>query len=217
MAMTPFFRKLVLLAHVTFSVGWLGAVVAYLALVIEGLASHDPQRAHAAHLAMELIGWLVIVPLSLAALLSGIVQSLGTRWGLLRHWWIIAKFLLTIVATVVLLRHMQDVSRAARAVSGTAWSAARFWPELIHAGGGLLVLVAIATLSVFKPWGLAPWVRRRTVPAGASLPPTTGAAVVAEPVLVTGGTRWRLIIGVHAMLFVLLFAILHLGGLHHHH
>src|SRR5919106_3182566 len=103
--MTLRLRKFALTAHITFSVGWLGAVVAYLALAIAGLTSHDAQMVRAAYLSMELMGWFVIVPFSLAALLSGLVQSLGTQWGLFRHWWILVKLLLTVIATIVLLRH----------------------------------------------------------------------------------------------------------------
>jgi hypothetical protein len=68
------------------SVGWLGSVVAYLALAIVGLTSHDAQTVRAVYLSMEVIGWFVIVPFSLAALAAGLVESLGTPWGLSRHW-----------------------------------------------------------------------------------------------------------------------------------
>ena len=79
MIMTPSLRKLALTAHVTSSVGWLGAVAAFLALAIAGLTSRDPQMVRAAYLAMELTGWFVIVPLSLASPLTGLVQSLCTE------------------------------------------------------------------------------------------------------------------------------------------
>src|SRR5881394_3360744 len=75
--MTPRFRKFVLFTHITFSVGWFGAVVPYLALTIAGLASHDAQVVRAAYVSMDFIGWFVIVPFSIAALLTGLVQSLG--------------------------------------------------------------------------------------------------------------------------------------------
>jgi hypothetical protein len=119
--MTPYLRKFGLTAHVTFSIGWLGAVVPYLALAIAGLTSHDAQMVRAAYLSMELIGWFVIAPLSLAALLSGLVQ-----WGLFRHWWILVKFPLTTGATIVLLGHMQAVSRMARIASETTLAGADF-------------------------------------------------------------------------------------------
>src|SRR6267154_5014253 len=104
MNMTPRLRNFVLFAHITSSVGWFGAVVPYLALTIAGLTSHDGQVVRAAYLSMDLIGWFVIVPFSLAALLTGLVQSLGTPWGLFRHWWIVAKLVLTIFAVVILLQ-----------------------------------------------------------------------------------------------------------------
>jgi hypothetical protein len=99
---------------------------------------------------MELTGWFVIVPLSVASLLTGLVQSLGTDWGLFRHYWILEKFVLTIGATTILFLHMPAVSR----MSGVA-------AEVIHAGGGLLVLLTATTLSVYKPWGRTQYGRRK--------------------------------------------------------
>ncbi len=164
MTMTSRLRKFALTAHVTSSVGWLGAVVAYLALAITGLTSQDAQMVRAVYLARELTGWFVIVPLSLASLLTGLVQSLGTEWGLFRHYWILVKFLLTIGAITVLLLHMPAVSLMSRLVAETTLSSAdlgvRISP-LVHAGGGLLVLLVATTLSVYKPRGMTPYGRRK--------------------------------------------------------
>src|SRR5258708_30257146 len=103
MAMTPGLRRLALTTHVTSSVGWLGAVAAFLALAIAGVGSQDGQIVRAAYLAMHLITWFVIVPLSFAALFTGIVQSLGTTWGLFDHYWVVTKLMLTNLATMILL------------------------------------------------------------------------------------------------------------------
>jgi hypothetical protein len=157
MTMTSRLRKFALTSHVTVSVGWLGAVVAYLALGIAGLTSKNTEMARAAYLAMELIGWMVIVPCSLAAVLSGIVQSLGTEWGLFRHYWVLAKLLLTVPATIVLLLHMPVVSRMSGIAAATTLSIADFGglrvQLVVHAVGGLSVLLATTALSVYKPWG----------------------------------------------------------------
>jgi hypothetical protein len=67
MTMTPGVLKFVLTAHITSSVGWLGAVVGYLILVLAALNSQDAQRVRAAWIAMELTGWYAIVPLALAS------------------------------------------------------------------------------------------------------------------------------------------------------
>ncbi len=219
MNMTPRLKKFALLTHITFSVGWFGAVVPYLALAIAGLTSHDARLVRSVCLSMELIGWYVIVPFSFAALLSGLVQSLGSQWGLLRHWWIAAKFLLTIVAISVLFRHMQDVSRMAKE---TMLSKADFdfRPDFIHAAGGLLILLAAMTLSIFKPWGMTPYGQRRASRAYSASRLSGGAALVREPAIVTRRPGWARIVGIHAAhaaVIVLLFAaILHITGRHHH-
>ncbi len=158
-AMTPRLRKFVLTTHITFSVGWLGAVVAYLTLAITGLNSQKAQMVRAAYLSMELIGWLVIVPLSFASLTTGLIQSLGTGWGLFRHYWILAKFVLTLIGTTILLLHMRSVSRmagiAAEATSLLSGDFRQLRVQLIvHAVGGLLILLTATVLSIYKPWGM---------------------------------------------------------------
>lgn len=170
--MTPGVRRFTLTAHVTSSVGWLGAVVAYLVIALAGLTSGDAQMVRAAYLVTALTGWLVIVPLSIAALLTGLVQSLGTEWGLFRHYWIVWKFVLTVVATIVLLVHMQTVSRMARlavevSLSGGDHRAMRM-QLVIHAAGGLLVLLMTTVLSIYKPWGKTPYGRRPQLEQAAS-------------------------------------------------
>ncbi len=155
MTMTPGLRKLVLTAHITSSVGWLGSVVAYLALVVAARTTQDAQKMRAAWIAMELTGWFVIVPLALASVLIGIVNALGTQWGLFRHYWVLVKFLLTIFATVILLLHMPTVSYFAIVAADTnSVSLAGLPGEIVHAGGGLLVLLVTMILSVYKPRGM---------------------------------------------------------------
>jgi hypothetical protein len=102
MTMTPRLRKFTLTAHIVSSVGWLGSVAAFLAPAVAGLTSRDVQIVRSAYLAMELIGWYVIVPLCLASLVTGLIQALGTQWGLFRHYWVLYKFLITVVSALIL-------------------------------------------------------------------------------------------------------------------
>lgn len=164
--MTPGLRKLNLTAHVTSSVGWLGAVAAFLVLSIAGLTSRDAEIVRAAYLSMNLIGLYIIVPLSFAALLTGLVQSLGTHWGLLRHYWVVVKFMLAIGATILLLLHQfTAVAGAAGRVSGplgTPPKVGSFGTQLVvDAGLAILVLVLTTTLSVYKPWGATRYGQRK--------------------------------------------------------
>jgi len=158
MTMAPGLRKFVLTVHLTSSVGWIGAVVAYLALGVSAVASREAQTVRAAWIAMELTGWFVIVPLSLAALLTGLLMSLGTPWGLFRHYWVLITLVLTVLATIVLLLHMPTVSVLADvAREADEADLGGLGGDLFHAGGGLLVLLVITVLNVYKPRGLTPY------------------------------------------------------------
>jgi hypothetical protein len=156
--MTPSLRSFALTVHLTCSVGWIGAVVSYLALGVAATTSRDGQTVRAAWIAMELTGWYVIVPLAIAALLTGLVMSLGTPWGLFRHYWVLFTLVLTILATAVLLLHMPTVSAlagVAREEDGA--DLGRLGGDLLHAGGGLLVLLVITVLNIYKPRGVTPY------------------------------------------------------------
>lgn len=61
--MTKRISKLVLTSHVTFSIGWLGAVAVFLALTITGLNSQNEQLVRACLLAMKISAWFVILPI----------------------------------------------------------------------------------------------------------------------------------------------------------
>jgi hypothetical protein len=155
MVMRPRLRKFALAAHLMFSVGWIGTVVAYLALGVVAVTSKDAQTVRAAWIAMELTGWYVIVPMALASLLTGLVMAFGTKWGLFRHYWVLISLVLTILATVVLLLHMPDVSVLADvAQEAKGASLDRLGGDLLHPGLGLVVLLGILVLNVYKPRGM---------------------------------------------------------------
>ena len=160
MTMPPPIRKLVLAVHLSCSVGWLGAVVAYLVVDLTVASSGDAGLVRASWVAMGLVVSLAIVPLALASLVTGLVMSLGTKWGLLRHWWVLISLVLTILATLVLLSESGVVTQiAAMAASPTTSDAAvlAFPPTLVHSVGGLAVLLVVQFLSVYKPQGVTPY------------------------------------------------------------
>jgi hypothetical protein len=153
--MTPRLRKFALSAHLTFSVGWIGAVLAYLALGVGAVTSQDVQTVRAAWTAMDLTGWYVIVPLALASLLTGLVMALGTKWGLFRHYWVLISFALTVFATVVLLLHMPTVSSMADLAQEAEGAGLEgLGGDLLHPGIGLVVLLVIQVLNLYKPPGM---------------------------------------------------------------
>ncbi len=158
MAMPPRLRKFALTAHVTSSVGWLGAVAGFLALAVAGLTSRDAQTVRAVYLVMDLTAWYVIVPLCLASLLTGLVSSLSTTWGLFRHYWVLLKILVTIPSTLMLLVHMQPISYMAGVAANTPLSIVDLHglkiQLVIESAAAVLVLLVATALSVYKPKGV---------------------------------------------------------------
>ena len=156
MTMPPRLRKFALTAHVTAAVGWLGAVLVFLALAVVGLTSQDAQTVRGAYLVMEPAAWLVLVPLAFASLLTGTVQALGTTWGLFRHYWVLFKLLITVFVTIVLLIYMETFSVMAGVAAdpGADLGVVRNASPGIHAALALLALLVAATLAVYKPRGM---------------------------------------------------------------
>lgn len=166
MALTPRLRKLALTAHVTASVGWLGAVIAFLALSVTALTSQDPQTVRGAYLVLEPTGWAVLVPLSLASLLTGLISSLGSTWGLLRHYWVLFKLAINLVATIVLLLYMQTLAYLAGVAAETPLPSSELHglrdpSPLLHAAAGLLLLLVATTLAIHKPRGMTRYGQRK--------------------------------------------------------
>lgn len=158
MIMAPGLRKFALVTHVTSSVSVLGAIAGFLALALTGLTSQDLQLVRAVYAAMDVTASFVILPLVIAALVTGLVQSLGTAWGLFRHYWVLAKLLITLVVTIVLLLQMEAISYVAAMAAQPGFSIGDLSGMrkslAIHAGGGLLALLLPVVLSLYKPAGV---------------------------------------------------------------
>lgn len=206
MTMRPHIRKFALTAHVTCSVGWLGTVASFQALAIAALTSREPETVRGFYLAMELIGWYVIMPFCVATLVTGLVVSLGTPWGLFRYYWVLVKFLITVIAALILFGFTETLS----SLGNLAADATSSIPELrnlnqspaLHSGGGLLAILVATILAVYKPWGLTPYGRRKREPGGVR----DSESTVRRP--------WKLYLLLGTVSLVLLFLIMHLinGG-----
>jgi len=158
MVMSPRLRKLALMAHVTSSVGWLGAVASFLVLAVAGLSSGNAQIVRGAYVVMSVIAWWIIVPACFASLITGLVSSLGTPWGLFRQYWVLLKLLVTVPATILLLVHMRPIDYMAGVAAGTTLANVDLHglrvQLIIEAGAAMLVLLVATALSVYKPKGM---------------------------------------------------------------
>ncbi|MEO5820766.1 MAG: DUF2269 domain-containing protein [Vicinamibacteraceae bacterium] len=161
--LTPALRRFTFATHITSSVGWVGAVLAFLALAVIGFTSDDPVKVRGAYLLMAPAGWFVLVPLAHASLLSGIALSLGTTWGLFRYYWVVVKLAITVFATVILLIYMGTFRQMAGVAADPVADLAtvRNASPIVHAILALILLIAATVLSVYKPFGTTAHGERR--------------------------------------------------------
>lgn len=154
-------RKFALVAHVAVSVGWLGSVSVFLVFAVVGLTSEDAGLVRASYLSSDLVTRYMIVPLCAGALITGLVQSLGTHWGLVRHYWVIAKLALTIVGTALLLLHTRPIQYLAGVAAESTLGAGdhrQLRIQLVADASAAIILLLVTTgLSVYKPQGLTPY------------------------------------------------------------
>jgi hypothetical protein len=104
---------------------------------------------------MDVAARLALVPLAVLSLASGVLLALGTRWGLLQHYWVVVSLVGTTVCTAVLALHVPSVSATAEtALHADDATALALGSDLLHSTVGLALLVGILFLNVYKPAGL---------------------------------------------------------------
>ncbi len=217
MSMTSALRRFTLTTHVTSSVGWLGAVLVFIALAGIGLTSADDRVVRGAYLLMAPAAWFVLVPLAHASLLSGLILSLGTAWGLFRHYWVALKLVITSFATVILLVYMATFREMAGVAADPVadLDLARNPSPLIHGILALVLLVVATVLAIYKPFGMTPYgTHRLAVGRGPQRTPAS-VAIAADRV-----SNVRVLYLVAALAMLLAAAVLlahHLAGRALHH
>jgi hypothetical protein len=211
MQMTHPFRDIALSIHVIASVGWAGALGVFLAHALAGLFSTDEQVVRAMYMAMSISAWFVILPLSVAAFATGVIQALGTAWGLIRHYWIVFKLVMTATATVVLLMKLTPISYLAEMAAQPTFSSTDLLglrtSTMLHAAGGVIVLALIIGLAILKPRGLTPygaWKQDQKVQTDTA----SGDG------LMQGTPRWVKAFAVISAIIVLMIGAMLLGGVH---
>ena len=161
--------------HIVCSVGWLGAVVAYLVVALLAVSSSDTALFRVAYSLMEQLTWYVIVPFNFLSLASGITSSLASPWGLLRHYWVTTKLVLNLVTTLFLLGYTQEIHALVRVANHPLLGAddlqvLREPLNVVHAAVALLLLLIASVLAVYKPRGLTRYGYRRATRAAAARP-----------------------------------------------
>jgi hypothetical protein len=212
--MTPELRRFTFSAHITSSVGWLGACLAFLAFAVIGFTSDDPLTVRGAYLLMAPAAWFVLVPLAHVSLLTGIALSLGTTWGLLRYYWIVAKLGITVFSTVILLVYMGTFREMAGVAADPASDLAivRNPSPIVHATLALVLLVAATVLGIYKPFGLTAYGKRALEASRRSDPATIATAGRISVQGRRSTPLWVYVAGAITIALALFAIVLHLTG-----
>ena len=152
LAGSPVLRKSLLTLHIIVSVGLLGDSAGYLAVAIRGASATDPAVAEVSFQTLRMLAFVFGIPLSFAALATGALLGLGTRWGLFRYWWVTVKLVLIVavmaVGGLVLKGGMDAMLTGPGGAEGRLIAGAAF---------DVVALTVATALGVFKPGGRWPF------------------------------------------------------------
>jgi hypothetical protein len=149
-------------------VGWLGLSLGMVTLAMTGLLAESHAVRHGAYAIFHIFDLVIVIPSVVLAIVTGMVVAFGTPWGLVKHWWVLTTFVISLsIPAAAAVEHRWFAELVAR----TADPAARpgslgVWLAVVV--GCFAVLLWTATiLSIFKPWGRTWWgrqdlARRRT-------------------------------------------------------
>jgi len=208
-------RRFVFTTHLTSSAGWVGAVIAFLALAVIGLTSQDEATVRGAYLVMAPAAWFVLVPLAHASLLSGVALSLGTTWGLIRHYWVVLKLGITVFCTVILLIYMGTFRQMAGVAADpiVELGLVRNPSPMVHAVLALILLLVATGLAVYKPFGMTPYGTRKADEERQAFSSTRADRLRTVPrIAASGSPRWVYAVGIIAIAIALLVVLLLLTG-----
>jgi hypothetical protein len=208
MAFAPALRRFTFATHVTSSVGWVGAVLVFLALAVIGLTSEDERTVRGTYLVMAPAAWFVLVPLAHAALVSGIALSLGTPWGLIRHYWVALKLVITVFSTVILVIYMGTFQQMAGVAADPAveLGLVRNPSPVLHATLALMLLLAATALAIYKPFGMTPYGARQQIQAKGFASAPLQSITAGKP------RRWEYLLWIVGLAILALVILSHLMG-----
>lgn len=181
--LSPRARRVWLVLHVGFSVGWLGVALTMTVLAIVGLTAGSHGMRYGAYEVLHVVDLAAAIPSMALSIVTGLVVSLGSKWGLVRYRWVLTKFAISLSIPIV-AGSVESPLADDLAVRTADPAAAPGGPgvALTACLAAFTAALWLATvLSVVKPWGRTRWgVRARRVPgrgaAGAGSCPTRPSA-----------------------------------------
>ncbi|WP_189211349.1 hypothetical protein [Actinokineospora fastidiosa] len=148
-------RRTWLLTHIAAAGIWLGIDVVLAILVGTALLTSDPILTESAFRALEVFAVGPLIAVSLITFGTGVVLGWGTKYGLVRYWWVAVKLGLNTILTLLIIfglsptLHETATMAAVYATDGAPDISGLVAPPIVST----TAVLAATALSVFKPWG----------------------------------------------------------------
>jgi hypothetical protein len=150
-------RKGVLVVHIVSADAWIGIDIVMGVLVFTALLAGNEGTRALCYRALELFAVWPLIVIGLVCLASGIVLGLGTKYGLVRYWWVAIKLALNVVLVVLVVFALRPgviemVEQGRRFMAGEPASLAvggLIFPPIVSTSA----LLAATVLAMFRPWG----------------------------------------------------------------
>jgi hypothetical protein len=154
-------RRWLLSAHLLFSAIMFGGAVAFLILSITAVNTSDEGVLKACYTSMHVLAKTSVRASTIGALVTGILLSVLTQWGLFKFYWIIAKQGFMLLAILLGPISMEFLTLRAVTITSSEGLNALNNPSFTVNNGlmwiGIIVQIVCVggmfVISVFKPWG----------------------------------------------------------------
>jgi hypothetical protein len=154
-------RRWLLTLHLLFSGLMLGEAFVFLILSITAASTNDAGVLQACYTSMHVLAKTAVRYSVIFAIITGILLSVRTHWGLFKFYWIIAKEGLTLLSVALGPIGMYVWTlKAVKLTSAEGLSVLQDPAFIVNRGElwtgiilQILSLSAILVISVFKPWG----------------------------------------------------------------
>ncbi|GAB1545362.1 hypothetical protein NUACC21_80380 [Scytonema sp. NUACC21] len=154
-------KNWLLTAHVSFAALWTGTVLSMFLLAWRNQHSTHADILYALNSAINLLDDFIVIPSAIGSLVTGTLLCWLTVWGFFKFYWVIAKWIVTVVLIVFGTFWLFPWGNAATAMSQEQRLQALQNPLYTFDAKGVLVgtfvqvlcLVTMIGISIIKPWG----------------------------------------------------------------
>ncbi|MGL5806722.1 MAG: hypothetical protein ACRC2R_04350 [Xenococcaceae cyanobacterium] len=147
--------------HIAVGGIWFGTALVMVAIAWKNQYTENGESLYAIHSVLKLLDDFVIIPSATLSLLSGALLCGLTIWGFIKHYWVIAKWIVTVGLIVFGTLWLGPWTNAMTAMSEVEKlqvleNPIYMFDRVAVIIGGILTtlfLLAIIAISTLKPWG----------------------------------------------------------------